>query len=149
MLFRSLRRVATAVQPTSTSTLRTPLRLGYLPQGLAVAQVTDGAEGYGTQLDLADGPLGNETTTDLHIQIWGDAGPHQDLASATTVGGRPGHLVAGSLGASVVIGTREVVFSYDGPHASKADLTKILNAVRWAPGPADASAWFDARTALP
>jgi len=144
-----LRRVTAAVRPTSASTLRIPLRLGHVAQGLAVSQVTDQAEGYGTRLDLSDGKVGADVTTDLAIQIWGDAGPHQDLAGATTVGGRPGRLIADSLGASVVIGTREVVFSYDGPHASKAELTKILNAVQWAPDPADVSTWFDAKTSLP
>jgi hypothetical protein len=146
----ALHRVALAVRPTTDSILLLPLRLGYLPQTLAVAQATDDLiESYGTTLDLTDGALGQDKTTDLLIQVWSDAGPHQDLAGTTSVGGRPGRLVSGSRGASVVIGKREIVFSYDGPHASSAELTKVLNAVQRAPDPADASTWFDARTSLP
>jgi hypothetical protein len=145
-----LRRVAAAVRPGATGVLRTPVRLGYVPESMKFAQLTDDlVEGSGANLTLTRGPLGAVTTTQLSVQVWSDPGPHQDLGAATTVGGRPGRLLTGDFGASVVIGRREVVLTITGPLAFRADLGRITASVQWASNPADPATWFDARTSLP
>jgi hypothetical protein len=145
-----LRRVATAIRPDATGVLRTPVRLGYVPESLKFAQLTDDlVESSGTNLMLTRGPLGAATTTQLSVQVWPDPGPHQNLGAATTVGGRPGRLLTGDFGASVVIGRREVVLTITGPLAFRADLGRITRSMQWASNPTDPATWFDARTSLP
>lgn len=146
-----LRRIATAVRPGVTGVLRTPVRIGYLPGWLKVAQQTDDlVEGYGSIVTLTRGPLGGDSTTQLDMQVWPDPGPHQDLGAALMVGGRPGHRLAGNdFGFAVVIGTHEVVVRLSGPMAFSVDMTRVASSVRWASNPADPATWFDARTSLP
>lgn len=146
--------VATSVRTDVSEPIRTPLRLSYLPPGLAPDRIYDDTnEIYGTTFEFSGDVTGQPTT--LVIQVWAAPGPAESSAGASTitVDGRSGSLLDPSNGghaAYIRLGERSVEISYDGSsHTAGTDLDKILDGIRWSSDPTNPSTWFDAVTMVP
>jgi hypothetical protein len=147
--------IASSIHPSTSSSISTPLRLSYLPPGLNPVRIyQDLTQAYGTTFDFTDGKPGADRTTDLDVQVWSDAGPHEDLTGSTsiTAGGRSGHLLdphGYGQSAEFPLGTHSVVIGLDGPTVTAAQFQQVLSGLQWSSDPTDPSTWFDARTMLP